>query len=98
MTIKVCKMVWQNEKAVPLMLTAMSITLLASVLYFSFLIRSMKHPAWCCNNDTSCNCAASFFAEMPAFCLANAVILNLNVWIYFKLRINAFINVGLGVK
>ena len=33
---------------------------------------------------------------MPAFLLANAVTLNLNKWIYFKLRINAFIKVGFG--
>ena len=33
---------------------------------------------------------------LPALCLANAVILNLNKWIYFKLRINAFVKVGFG--
>ena len=35
---------------------------------------------------------------MPAFLLANAVILNLNKWIYFKLRIGAFIKVGFGAN
>ena len=35
---------------------------------------------------------------MPALCLANAVILNLNKWIYFKLRINAFVKVGFGLN
>ena len=39
---------------------------------------------------------AGIFAFAPAICLANAVILNLNKWIYFKLRINAFVKIGLG--
>ena len=98
LTNKVCRKVWRNEKAVPLMMVALCVTLLMLVFYFSFLIRSVQHPRWCCDEESSCNCAASFFAELPAFCLANAVILNLNVWVYFNLRINAFIKVGLGMN
>ena len=35
---------------------------------------------------------------MPSFFLANAALLNLNKWIYYTMRIFAFIRVGFGVK
>lgn len=97
MTIKICRMVWEHEKGIVLMLIALCFTLLTSLFYFSVLIKSKKDAGWCCLDDSSCTCVSSIFAALPAFCLANAVILNLNKWIYFKMRINAFIKVGFGV-
>ena len=98
MTVRICRMVWKTEKAMPMMLITLMITLASLIGYFSFLIESVRYPKWCCSKASNCTCIQSVLADMPAFCLANAVILNLNVWIYFNLRIKAFINVGFGVK
>ena len=97
-TVKVGRTVWPNEKIVILMLITLCLTLLTMVFYYAFLIMDMKHPSWYCYSKKGYICAQSFFAQMPAFLLANAVILNLNKWIYFKLRIGAFIKVGFGVQ
>ena len=80
------------------MLVALCITLLSLILYFAFLISSVQNPAWCCDDTSSCSCVSSVLAGCPPFFLAIAVILNLNVWIYFRLRINAFIKIGLGER
>ena len=98
MTIKVCRLVWATDKAVPIMLFTLCTTLLALLSYESFLISSKKNPEWCCDTTSSCHCMAAIFTQLPAFFLANAVILNLNKWIYFKMKINAFIKVGFGVS
>ena len=90
-TVRVSQKVWPNEKAVPLMLIALCITLLTMMGYYTFLIVDMRHPGWFCSEDRSYFCAQSFFAQLPALCLANAIILNLNKWVYFYLRISAFI-------
>ena len=96
MTYKVYQMVWLHEKAVPLMLVALCLTLISLINYFGFLIGSVQNPAWCCDDTSNCSCVSSIVAESPTFFLAIAVILNLNVWVYFKLRINAFIKIGFG--
>ena len=96
MTVKVCKLVWPNEKAVPSMLVTLCTTLVSCIVYFLFLIESSNHPAWCCEITSSCVCWTSTTASLPAFFLAIAVILNLNVWVYFKLRTNALIAMGVG--
>ena len=96
MAVRVCKMVWANEKIVPLMLVTLCMTLIALVAYWSFLIRAYNAVEWSCNGTKSYNCAAEICDYLPAVFLANAVVLNLNKWVYFKMRINAFINVGFG--
>ena len=96
-TVKLIKMVWPNEKVVILMLITLCMTMTTMIFYYSFLIIDMNHPSWFCNSTKSYTCTSSFFSQMPAFFLAIAVILNLNKWIYFKLRISAFIKVGFGV-
>ena len=96
MTIVVCRMVWANEKVVPIMLITLCVTLMTLVIYFSYVIASTNNPDWNCGGSKSFICASEVCAYLPALCLANAVILNLNKWVYFKLRINAFIKVGFG--
>ena len=44
MTVKVSRIVWRNEKVVPLMLIMLCITLFSMVLFYSFMIASMKYP------------------------------------------------------
>ena len=96
MTIRVYKTVWANEKVVPIMLTTLCVTLITLIAYFSYVIASTNNPDWNCSGSKGFICASSVCAYLPALCLANAVILNLNKWVYFKLRINAFIKVGFG--
>ena len=98
MTVRVTGMVWENEKVVPLMLITLCFTLLNLLLYWSYVIYSTNHPEWSCSDAISYKCESSVFAYLPALFLANAVILNLNKWVYFKLRINAFIQVGFGMN
>ena len=98
LTHKVYKMVWIHEKAVPCMMVALCVTLLSLILYFIFLISSVQNPAWCCDDESSCSCVSSVLSGAPQFFLAIAVILNLNVWVYFRLRINAFIKIGFGER
>ena len=96
MTVRVFRLVWPNEKVVPIMLVMLCITLITLIAYFSFLIYSTNRPEWQCSDSKEQKCVSGIFAFAPAICLANAVILNLNKWIYFKLRINAFVKIGLG--
>lgn len=96
MTIRVCHMVWANEKVVPIMLIMLCTTLVTLLIYFSYVIASTNNPSWNCGGSKGNVCASAICAYLPALCLANAVILNLNKWVYFKLRINAFIKVGFG--
>ena len=98
MTIKVFRLVWPKEKVVPFMLVMLCITLITLVGYFSFLIYNTNHVEWHCLGSRGHECVSETMIFMPALCLANAVILNLNKWIYFKLRINAFVKVGFGLN
>ena len=57
------------------------------------------NPAWACNTTSrSLACSGNIIAILPSFFLGIGVILNLNKWVYFTLRINAFITVGFGVQ
>ena len=78
------------------MLVILCMTLVFLVDYWSYVIYATNHPDWSCSNAISNTCATSVCAYLPAIGLANAVVLNLNKWVYFKLRINAFIKVGFG--
>ena len=98
MTIRVFRLVWPKEKVVPYMLVMLCITLVTLVGYFSFLIYNTNHAEWNCLASRGHECVLETMVFMPALCLANAVILNLNKWIYFKLRINAFVKVGFGLN
>ena len=56
MTIKVSRMVWSNDKAVPLTLMMMCITLLSMVLYYTWLMVYMKNPRWICTGTNRFRC------------------------------------------
>ena len=58
----------------------------------------MANPVWACKAPRSYQCSGNIIAIIPSLFLAIGVVLNLNKWIYFMLRIVAFIRVGFGVK
>ena len=102
MTVKVAKLVWPKEKAVPIMLSLLCATLVSAIIFYLFLIVGLKHPEWWCKeylgeDETTFTCIESFIDNMPSFILANAVILNLNQWVHFKLKITATIKSGFGM-
>ena len=46
MTVRVFRLVWPNEKVVPMMMIMLSITLVTLIAYFSFLIYNNNRPEW----------------------------------------------------
>ena len=99
MTIKVARLVWPKEKAVPLLLSLLCATLVSSIIFYVFLLVGMKNPQWWCKvytgeDLTAFTCTESFIDNLPSFILANAVILNLNQWVHFKYKITATIKSG----
>ena len=95
---QVCKMVYPKEKIVPLMLIWLCLTLLLLLVDWIYTLYTFTHPEWSCGNSRNSECMGSVFTGLPSFALSIAVVLNLNKWIYFKLRINAFIKVGFGLS
>lgn len=102
MTVKLTKFLWQDEKIIPLMLIALSTTTLSLTLYYLWIVCIYQWPEWMCltPNDTRYTNVHSYvisnvlLPNFPALFLALAVILNVDKWIYFELRILAFIRVG----
>ena len=101
MTNKVTKFVWHEEKVIPAMLFTLTTTTFFLILYYLWIIAVYAWPAWAClRSDNGQNylqsyaCSAATIPNLPAFFLALAVLLNVNKWIYFELRIFAFIGVG----
>ena len=95
-TIRVVRLVWPKEKAVPLLLSLLCATLVSSIIFYVFLLVGMKNPQWWCKvyigeDLTTFTCTESFIDNLPSFILANAVILNLNQWVHFKYKITATI-------
>lgn len=100
--VKVKRLTWQTDKIIPLMLILMCCTLYSSATYFFFddildyayfpKQTCMEHsPLWFAIIDGS-------LSVMPSFFLGVGCMLNLNKWIYFYLRIVAFVNVGQGLS
>ena len=98
LTIKVTSLVWNNDKIVPLMLVALCASLLSLIGYYTFISAEVLYPKWSCGNTEDVLCPENITLNLPSFFLANAAYLNLNKWIYFTMRIFAFIKVGFGVK
>ena len=99
MTVKVARLVWPKEKAVPILLSLMCTTLFSAIVFYVFLMIGLKNPQWWCRvyigeDLTAFTCTESFIDNAPSFILANAVILNLNQWVHFKLKITATIKSG----
>lgn len=101
MTNKVTRFVWHEEKVIPVMLFTLTITIFFLILYYLWVIAVYAWPVWGCLpalNGTSYKLSytitATYLPNLPALFLALAVLLNVNKWIYFELRIFAFIGVG----
>jgi hypothetical protein len=90
-TFKVKKMVWSRDKILPLMLSSLTGCVLAFLFYFIFVQISEYNLVWQNNGARSYTCSVIYFAEMPAFFLSVGIILNANKWIYFLLRVKAFV-------
>ena len=98
LTIIVCRLVWANDKIIPLMLVSLCASLLSLIFYYSFITAYVTNPEWSCADTKSVECLINVSIYLPSFFLANATLLNLNKWIYYTMRIFAFIKVGFGVK
>lgn len=101
MTNKVTRFVWHEEKVIPLMLFTLTTTIFFLIIYYFWIIVVYAWPTWTCTFDIttgdpllSYTCSNAFIPNLPAFFLALAVLLNVNKWVYFELRIFAFIGVG----
>lgn len=99
MTNKVTRFVWHEEKVIPVMLFTLTITIFFLIIYYFQVIAIYAWPVWQCvwpngQYHLSYTVSITYFTNLPAFLLALAVLLNVNKWIYFELRIFAFIGVG----
>jgi hypothetical protein len=96
------KLVWQTDKVIPLMLILMCCTLYSTALYFFFsdIIFYAVTPETMCSQDHSYwyNLLVQTISVLPSFFLGVGAMLNLNKWIYFYLRIRAFVKVGEGLS
>jgi hypothetical protein len=93
-TMKVTKLVWQQDRAIPLMLASLMASLLMWILYFTFVIVSEYHLPWQNIAEKSYTCGAVYVTESPAFFLVIGILLNVNKWIYFCIRIRSTVLVG----
>ena len=96
-TVKIHKMIWNKDKIFPLMLIMLCFSLLGVGIFWMFTIVQVMIPNWACGHSRSLQCSGSIVSILPSFFLGTGVILNLNKWIYFALRIDTFIKVGCGV-
>ena len=80
------------------MLLSLCASLLSLIGYYSFVMAEVINPEWSCANTKDVACPENITLYLPSFFLANATLLNLNKWIYYTMRIFAFIKVGFGVK
>ena len=97
-TYKIHRMIWNKDKIFPIMLIMLCLSLLGVGSFWMFTIVQVMNPAWACGTSRSLACSGNIIAILPSFFLGTGVILNLNKWVYFTLRINAFITVGFGVQ
>ena len=96
-TFKIYRMIWIRDKIFPLMLIMLCLSLLGVGMFWMFTVVQVLNPDWACGASRSLVCSGNIIAILPSFFLGIGVILNLNKWIYFTMRINAFIVVGFGV-
>ena len=98
MTANATRLVWPDDKQLPLILCMLSFSLLVLIGFYICLIITKLDPYWCCGEARSCNCFASFFTRLPYLFLTNAILLNLNKWIQYYLKIRANVGVFNGEK
>lgn len=92
-TVKVRNMVWKNDKVLPLMLCCLTASLFAFIAYFIFELYSEYHLIWQNSESSSYICCLTYFPNMPAFMLSLGIVLNLNKWIHYLLKILVFVRV-----
>jgi hypothetical protein len=100
-TIKVKKLVWQTDKIIPMMLIMMCCCLYAQTLFFLFyniLVPTIVFNKLCAIPEPlGVKIVDDYLWLLPAYFLGVGAILNLNKWIYFYMRILAFIKIGRGI-
>ena len=98
---KVKKLVWQFDKIIPCMLFMMCCSLYSIFLYFGMtdIIQQLYFVDQLCQTPEPKALAlpTCYIRQLPAFFLGVGAILNLNKWIYFELRIRAYIKIGCGL-
>ena len=98
LTIKVSHLVWMNDKIVPIMLACLCMSVISLMLFYIEQMVQYTAVNWTCGTNDSFECIQNISLNLPSFFLANAILLNINKWIYFTMKIFAFIKVGFGVK
>ena len=56
LTIKVCRLVWTNDKVVPLMLALLCFSLFSIISFYSFEITEVQYPEWSCSDTKGVLC------------------------------------------
>jgi len=95
-TYRVHKLVWANDKVIPMMLVMLNLATFSMIVYFVLNVASDMYPEWACSLSPSYLSCAAFIASAPLFFLSIAVVLNINKWMYFHFRVIAFVKVGFG--
>jgi hypothetical protein len=75
------------------MLLSLSASLFSFVIFFIVTLVAEYDLLWQYGYYQSYTCSIIYFGEMPAFFLSIGIILNANKWIYFLLKIKAFVRV-----
>ena len=93
-TLKVGYLVWKQDRVLPLMLASLSASSLMWILYFVFVLVSEYYLPWQNIGDKSYTCGAVYMTQSPAFFLVIGILLNVNKWINFCIRIRSTVLVG----
>ena len=76
------------------MLFCLTCSVICWILYFILVIYTEDYILWQYSNSASFNCSYVWLTNLPAFMLSLGVILNLNKWIQYLLKITAFVRVN----
>ena len=92
-TNKVSKIVWHDDKILPLMMSFLSATVISQVFNFLFDLVVLYKPESLISSSRAFNCSFIVFGDSPRLFLSLAVILSANKWvsflIYIKVQIQA---------
>ena len=80
------------------MLACLCASLVTLVFYYGLYMIAVTNIDWTCDSTSSFDCVQVTIIYLPQIFLANAVLLNINKWIYFTMKIFAFIRVGFGLQ
>ena len=90
LTIFVIRSFWDSEKVIPLMLLNLQLAALASALFF---IEQMIAFSLFANSPPN-YCLETIVIYLSTLFLGLAVLLNINKWIYFSMRIMAKVKIS----